>query len=183
MTYYATFSGKTIDFECISINDICLEDIAHHLSRIQRFGGALPYGVSYSVADHSINVAKYMMTQTNNNNDILYALMHDATEAYLGDIVTGLKQHMTSYKKMEKDLDTLICTKYNIDRKAKEKIKQIDTCIVLDEAKALMPNKYYLYKHQLRHVEPLGIEVICNRHGYKTKQLFIDYAKMLGIKK
>lgn len=70
--------------------DIRIEDIAHNLARINRFCGAL----QYSVAEHSV-LASDMVWRLYSKDDKeklsalrLQALLHDAHEAYLGDIVT-----------------------------------------------------------------------------------------------
>ena len=85
---FITNSGKLLDFKNICIDDICLEDIAHHLTKICRYGGALPFNVHYSVAQHSILFSKYASLELNNQELAKLAILHDATEAYMGDIVS-----------------------------------------------------------------------------------------------
>jgi 5'-deoxynucleotidase YfbR-like HD superfamily hydrolase len=69
---------------------IRLEDIVVPLSRISRFAGHT--SMHYTVAQHSVlatNLARlYGIT---NNTILLYVLLHDAAEAYLGDIAAPLK--------------------------------------------------------------------------------------------
>jgi hypothetical protein len=65
--------------------DVCLEDIAHHLALMCRFGGACR--VFYSVAEHSVRVAELVWDRTNGDREAALAgLLHDASEAYLVDI-------------------------------------------------------------------------------------------------
>lgn len=66
-----------------------LEEIAHALSLINRFGGHMPRG-PYSVAQHSVIVAKLVAAREPRLG--LLALMHDAPEYVLGDVIRPLKR-------------------------------------------------------------------------------------------
>lgn len=79
-----TFTGKKFDLLEPIEDMICIEDIAHHLSQVNRFGGACKF--PYSVAYHSILVC--------NKLDVAWkldGLLHEAEEAYYGDLTTQLK--------------------------------------------------------------------------------------------
>ena len=75
--------------------DIDIKEIAHNLSQICRYAGATPG--FYSVAEHSVIVAEMMYDNVNlieNNSNVLaamYGLLHDAHEAYIGDIIYPVK--------------------------------------------------------------------------------------------
>lgn len=69
------------------VDEIEIDDIVNGLSRVQRFGGQINGKEFYSVAEHSVLVSRLCVP----NNAIL-GLMHDASEAYIGDIVTPLKR-------------------------------------------------------------------------------------------
>lgn len=111
MTKFYTFSKRLIDFEDFKESDVTIVDIAHHLSRINRFGGALPEGVHYSVANHSLILAKYFEDRGELEHAQL-ALLHDASEAYIGDVVSGLKILLPDYKELEHKVSTVIFKKY-----------------------------------------------------------------------
>jgi len=69
-----TVGGRWVDLLDPNPHDIAIEDIAYHLSRINRFTGA----TGYSVAQHSVLVSRLC-------RKALAGLLHDAHEAYLGD--------------------------------------------------------------------------------------------------
>ena len=69
--------------------DVCITDIAHALSLICRFGGHTVE--HYSVAQHSLLVARILSAMDASPAVQLAVLMHDAHEAYIGDIPTPIK--------------------------------------------------------------------------------------------
>ena len=77
-------SGAIIDLETLTFEQVNFRDIAASLAKICRFTGAT--FSHYSVAQHSILVASILPPQLQ-----AYGLLHDAHEAYLGDIATPVK--------------------------------------------------------------------------------------------
>ena len=163
---FITYSGVLIEHANIKSDDIRIIDIAHHLTNINRFGGSLPFEKYYSVAEHSILLAQYVLETSDNTDAAKYALLHDASEAYLGDVVSGLKKHLHDYRCKEHNLMLQICTKYNVNRDYADYIDDLDKRIVLDEALALLPYHYNYFRNGLR---PLGIENLAiNDDDYGT---------------
>jgi hypothetical protein len=68
---------------------IHIRDIAHHLSLINRFNGATE--TPYSVAQHSVLVADLLLHRKQPAHVCMWGLLHDAHEAYLGDVTTPVK--------------------------------------------------------------------------------------------
>lgn len=122
-------------------------------------------------------------SQFNDNDLIRAALLHDASEAYIGDIVTGFKSLLPDYKVFEDRVQKLIYKKYHVVLSDFDEfvIKNIDTRIVLDEALGIIPDKYELYKNQLTHVEPLGIEINGNYKPQFIKDSFLNMCKEFDI--
>jgi len=112
-----TFTGIYINPFTPDSDKICIEDIAHALSQIPRFGGHLPG--FYSVAQHSIEVSYQV-------KDKLTGLLHDASEAYLYDIPKPLKFRMPEYIKAEKRLMALISDKFGFKFPLPKDVKLID---------------------------------------------------------
>ena len=78
-----TYTGKLIDLFNTSVDDICIEDIAHGLANTCRWNGHTKQ--FFSVAQHCC-----MMADMATENQLAY-LLHDAEEAYWGDIIKPLK--------------------------------------------------------------------------------------------
>lgn len=95
MTYISTFKGK-FNFDLVD-NKYPIEEIAHSLSNLCRFTGHC--NKFYSVATHSMLVASLVP-----NKMALYALLHDAAEAYIGDIATPLKNKIEWIGKFEQKI-------------------------------------------------------------------------------
>jgi hypothetical protein len=103
---FRTFTGVNLDLFDIQPGDIYIEDIAHALSNINRFNGHTKFPIS--VAQHSIHVALLCPTCP------LTALLHDASEAYLGDVTKWLKStpEMALYRELEAHIQHLINAKF-----------------------------------------------------------------------
>ncbi len=81
-----TSSGKFIDYENPTVDAIDTGTIANELSLINRWNGNLHF--PYSVVQHSLLVAQLIPVPEWR----IYGLLHDAAEAYIGDINTPLKK-------------------------------------------------------------------------------------------
>jgi hypothetical protein len=90
MTIIETFSGVGFDLLSPKPGDVRLKDIAHSLAHLNRFVGHT--GKGYSVAEHSLWV--WLVVSLEHPDDYalqLEALLHDAQEAYIGDLSGPLK--------------------------------------------------------------------------------------------
>ncbi len=97
-TSFVTFSGRVLNLNKVNDWDIDILDIAEALSKQTRFNGHTT--TFYSVAQHSVIVSKairneinvHMRNDKNAKKFQLYGLLHDAAEAYIGDIITPVKK-------------------------------------------------------------------------------------------
>ena len=85
-----TASGVAFDLLNPAAAMVKIEDIAHHLARINRFTGATRE--PYSVAQHSVLVARVIEQEFPGTGLPLGGLLHDSHEAYIGDASTPLKE-------------------------------------------------------------------------------------------
>jgi 5'-deoxynucleotidase YfbR-like HD superfamily hydrolase len=102
-----TTSGVPFELMDPRASDVRIEDIAHHLARINRFSGATK-GVAdsgYSVAQHSCLVADILALWGAPLEIVREGLLHDAGEAYYGDITSPVKQALDDLRASA--LDTL----------------------------------------------------------------------------
>ena len=89
-----TRSGRYFDLLNPDPNEIDIDDIASALSKITRFTGHGRF--AYSVAEHSVHCASLVPPDY-----ALEALLHDAQEAYLGDVSSPLKALLPEYRAIE----------------------------------------------------------------------------------
>lgn len=111
--------------------EVDIDDIAHSLSMICRFGGHTRF--FYSVAEHSVLVSQCVPPE-----HALQALLHDATEAYVGDMVRPLKQSMPGYCDIEDKNWLVIAEKFGVPAQMHESIKAADNAVLLAEKAALL---------------------------------------------
>jgi len=130
-----TFSGKLFDVIDPNPADIDIHDIAFGLSRQFRFNGVTRH--TYTVAQHSINVSRIVGPKMK-----LAALLHDASEAYLHDLPTPLKQNLHDYQNVEKRLQDIIYVAYGIDPHSVESgINWADKQVLLSEIDTVVLHK------------------------------------------
>ncbi len=162
-----TFTGKKFYPADPRPEDVCIEDIAHHLAMEIRYGGAVSQ--TYSVAEHSILVSQFVPPE-----HALEALLHDGGEAYAKDIPRPLKKHpaMRGYEAILDRCQAVVFEAFGISPTpaSTSAIKRVDDALVLDETRALMrfPDEY-----PSRHpgAEPLGADIA----GYSPENAEIQF--------
>ncbi|WP_316166867.1 MULTISPECIES: HD family hydrolase [unclassified Bradyrhizobium] len=100
-------SGRRLDLIDPSPLDIEIADIAHGLARVARWNGQTRGAHIFSVAQHTLLVEAVMRTRNPNIDDRLRlaALLHDAPEYVIGDMISPFKAVLgADYKTVEKRL-------------------------------------------------------------------------------
>jgi len=130
--WFLTQSGKQFWPLAPRVQDLDIYDIAHALAHICRYGGHCnPF---YSVAQHSVHVSYLVPKEWSREG-----LMHDATEAYCGDMVRPLKIQMPAYREVEANIWKVIATRYNLALELPKEVKQADDVALMTERRDVMP--------------------------------------------
>ncbi len=135
MTYAVTHSGNYINLLDPKPEQIDIEDIAQQLSHQYRWNGAGAYKIS--VLKHSLNVWYACLKLGGTPLEQLQALLHDATETYMSDLVSPLKHMCGDYKELEERLHNVIMNKYGLPDGLPDTIKEIDARVANTESYAL----------------------------------------------
>ena len=134
-------SGRKLDILSPSPFDIEIEDIALGLSRVTRWNGQTTGKYPYSVAQHSVLVEELFNIEYPDLDKKwnLAALLHDAPEYVIGDLITPFKYALNnSYRFVEDNLMKAIYLRFGLPallpRHIESKIKKIDKSLAWFEA-------------------------------------------------
>ena len=132
-----TYTGKRFDPMQMTPEDVSLRDIAHALSLLCRGGGHMKY--FYTVGLHSLNCAREAASRGWPDRLVLACLLHDASEAYLSDIIRPVKVHLSNYLEIEDQIMSVIWQHFQLELTPEEhkKWKQIDDEILDSELKEM----------------------------------------------
>lgn len=157
-TWMLTASGRKVKPAELEPADVCIEDIAHHLSHLCRFTGASR--VFYSVAEHSLLVAQIVAEAAPDEpRTQLAALLHDATEAYLTDLATPVKALLPGYRIMESMAWLAISQAFDVPIAMPDAVKRADLLALAVERRDLMPAHPEIWPHLI------GIEAPAHLHA------------------
>jgi 5'-deoxynucleotidase YfbR-like HD superfamily hydrolase len=110
-------SGRRLDILDPSPLDVELSDIAHGLARVARWNGQTIGDYPFSVAQHSVLVLELFRTQNPDCTAVaqLQALLHDAPEYVMGDIISPFKAAMGgNYKDVENRLLSAVYLRFSL---------------------------------------------------------------------
>lgn len=166
-------SGGYFDFIDPKPETVFIEDIAAGLAKAARFGGQSRrpidghFGCFYSVAQHSCLVSEMVEPEHR-----FAALMHDAAEGYMGDMVGPLKQLIPDFKVIENRVEEAIFARFGIAAPLHASIKHADLRALRTEQRDLSTGRAHNW-NGLDQFEPHP-ETIVPWEPEQAYRLFID---------
>jgi uncharacterized protein len=155
--YLQTVSGRWVNPFDPDPDQLDAGDIARALANQCRFGGHSR--VFYSVAQHSVIVSELVEQRGGDAEDVFAALMHDASEAYLGDMPHPIKHRSSlgaAFKAAEDHLEAALRERFRIKADVPE-IKRADRALLATERRAFSGEGWHW--PELEGVEPLELEL------------------------
>lgn len=163
--FITTVMGHSFDPVSPEKEDIDIRDIAHSLSMICRANGH--FREFFSVARHCINCALEAAARGYGGRVQLLCLLHDATEAYIGDMTRPLKLQLPYYCECEQRLHGQILVAFGIPaatREEQEAVDEIDNCMLYHEF--LIYNGDILYEE----APPIHIAIAGSERGFAVTE-------------
>jgi uncharacterized protein len=155
--YLQTVSGRWVNPFEPDPDQLDIDDIARALGNLCRFGGHSR--VFYSVAQHSVIVSELVEQRGGDVEDVFAALMHDASEAYLGDMPHPIKHRSplgAAFKDAEHHLEAVIRERFGI-RSDSPEIKRADRALLATERRVFSGENWHW--PELDGIEPLDLEL------------------------
>lgn len=170
-TWIDTFSRRKVNYLSFGSDDVDINDIANGLGNICRFGGQCSRW--YSVAEHSVLVSKYVEYYTRKDpvdGLVLAALLHDAAEAYIGDVPTPLKRLLPGLRIIEERFEGAIKNAFGLSIGFDHQlIKRFDFEMYIRESDLLMHGIVHKDRFEINCLDPDS-----------AKTLFIDRMREIG---
>ena len=171
-----TFSGVKVYLANPAVDMIRLADIAHALSNLCRYNGHCKK--FFNVAEHSILVAREVLRATGNIVLALAALLHDAPEAYLGDVTGPLKDLLIVYPILEARFEAVISERFGLKYPFNHRaIKRADYEVFFTEADHLFDHDYAVWNREGQRAD---VRIEC-WDPEKAEKRFLEMAAELGI--
>lgn len=144
--------GQFFDLLHPENSEYSIDVIASALSNLCRYTGHVTR--FYSVAEHSVLVSKIVPPKL-----ALAGLLHDASEAFVGDVSSPLKKLVPAYREIEDNIQADIARRFGLEYPFPEEIHKADKQLYWAERKMIAPAVDALWHKEFRasrKVEPQG---------------------------
>jgi uncharacterized protein len=149
-----------------------IHDIGHALSHICRYTGHV--NTFYSVAQHSVAVSKLVPPE-----HALAGLLHDAAEAYIGDVSSPLKHLLPEYKAIEARIEAALFKKFGLPPELPECVKHADKVMLATEQRDLMPPHDDVWPI-IKQIKPLPARVWPLDPGMACALFLLEFRKLVA---
>ena len=136
-------------------DEVFIEDIAHGISLANRFAGQCRS--AYSVAQHSVLVSRFC-----DQKDALWGLLHDASEAYIGDITRPLKRSglLGGYLDAESKLMQAVTFRFGLQPQMPPSVKLADDILLVTEARDLFDHLDSEWESKLAGLSRMAVRIV-----------------------
>lgn len=167
--FMQTYTGRKFYPLDPKADEVCIEDIAHSLSLQCRYAGHCI--LFYSVAEHSVLIARWLVKNHFGPLTALHGLLHDAAETYLVDLPSPVKRDMPIYKAMEERVwREAIAPAFGLSAKIPDVVHEVDSRIIADELVNLKPMDWHK-----GHDNPLGVSIGCWSPSVAEEEFLATY--------
>ena len=153
--------------------EVNIVDIAHALANVCRFAGHV--SEHYSVAQHSRFVSRLVPPE-----DAKWGLLHDAAEAYTGDMPRPIRRNIPQWRGIEDKILEAIAARFDLELPVPTSVWYFDNVILAMEARDLFAGGPVQNWTKALKVEPLP-EKIVPLGPQENARLFLRRAAELGI--
>lgn len=165
MTWVQTVSGRKFDLVDPWASEVLVHDVAHALSVIPRFLGHT-VGEPYSVAQHCVLVSQALPPGLK-----LWGLLHDAHEAYVGDVPSPVKQLIgDAWTELERRVQARVLEAFGLELPVPVEVAEVDLRMMETERQWLTAAAPEPWPHEAPGVKPLDVRVRpwCRKEAYRN---------------
>lgn len=181
-----TAGGKKVYPYAMTVDQVDIKTISRHLACQSRWLGATEHRflkdrISYSVAEHSVYVSDFVARELGRPDLAFDALMHDAAEAYIGDMIRPLKyspDFHDVFKALEDKVERVIAQKFHLTYPFAPEIKIADNAVCMAEWEQIVPRNPdeqwgadVIKQGVIIKAAPIGIAML---HPYEAYELFME---------
>lgn len=132
-------AGHYVDLAAPSPDSIDILTVAASLSKLCRFGCHVP--IFYSVAEHCIHATALAVSEGLVGDALRAVFLHDAAEAYIGDVVKPLKVMLPDYAVVERRMEQAVAKSFGVDfERWADVVKRFDRMMLKAEKLTLWPD-------------------------------------------